>query len=131
MSLLKKNKGAFSIALLAIIAIGLWTSYQYVFAAPAKTNEITATYTGAADEFKYLVTENPASWSQKIVQLKGTVTAINEEGILLNGTIYCQFENKQNLQSISKNQSVVIKGKYVGFDELLMEIKINQCIIIQ
>jgi len=29
------------------------------------------------------------------------------------------------------NKEVVIKGKVVGFDELLMEIKLNQCIIIQ
>jgi hypothetical protein len=37
----------------------------------------------------------------------------------------------QTYPSIVVNKEVVIKGKVVGFDELLMEIKLNQCTIIQ
>jgi hypothetical protein len=131
MSLLKKNRLAFSIGVLTLLAIGVWLSYHYVFAAPKTTNQITATYIGEAKEFNYLVTENLSNWTNKVIQLTGTVTQVNDNGVLLNRTIYCQFENKAHLQSITKNQQIVIKGKFVGFDELLMETKLNQCIIIQ
>lgn len=131
MSLLKRNRVLFGIVALVLLAIGLWSSYQYVFSAPKTTSQITATYRGKAKEFNYLVTENLSQWTGKVIQLTGTVTEINDDGILLNGTIYCQFESKAHLQPITKNQRIVIKGKFVGFDELLMETKLNQCIIIQ
>jgi UDP-N-acetylglucosamine transferase subunit ALG13 len=96
-----------------------------------KVVAIIPEYSGNANEFNYLVTDNLSHWISKVVQITGKVTQVNEDGILLNGTIYCQFENKKDIQSIIENQNIVVKGKLVGFDELLMEIKLNQCIIIQ
>lgn len=131
MSLLKRNRVLFGIIVIVLLAMALWASYQYVFSAPETTKQITETFKGEAKEFSYLVTENSTQWTGKVIQLTGTVTEINDAGILLNETIYCQFENEAHIQHITKNQRLVIKGKFVGFDELLMEIKLNQCIIIQ
>ncbi len=131
MSLLKKNKTVFIIISIVILSVGVISVYQYISCSPKKTVEIAPVYTGNANEFNYLVTDNLSHWISKIVQITGKVTQVNEDGILLNGTIYCQFEDIHDLQSITENQNIVIKGKLVGFDELLMEIKLNQCIIIQ
>ena len=131
MSLLKKNKTVFIIISIVILSVGIISVYQYIYRSPKKTVEIAPDYKGNANEFNYLVTDNLSHWIRKIVQITGKVTQVNEDGILLNGTIYCQFEDIHDLQSITENQNIVIKGKLVGFDELLMEIKLNQCIIIQ
>ncbi len=131
MKLLKKNKTIFIIISIVILSVGIISVYQYISRSPKKTVEIAPEYTGNANEFNYLVTDSLPHWINKVVQITGKVTQVNEDGILLNSTIYCQFENIQDTQSITKNQGIVIKGKLVGFDELLMEIKLNQCIIIQ
>ena len=113
------------------MSISIISIYQYISLAPKKVVAIIPEYSGNANEFNYLVTDNLSHWISKVVQITGKATQVTQDGILLNGSIYCQFENSQDIQSITKNQNIVIKGKLVGFDELLMETKLNQCIIIQ
>ncbi len=126
MNLLKKNK---TVVILILLGIGLWSAYQYVFAAPLTTNEITAEFQGKAEDFKHLIQADFTQWHNKIIQITGTITAIQEEGILLNQDIYCQFDDK--LINAAENEVITLKGRVIGFDELLEEIKLNQCIIIQ
>jgi hypothetical protein len=126
MNLLKKNK---TVVILILLGIGLWSAYQYVFAAPLTTNEITAEFQGKAEDFKHLIQTDFTQWHNKIIQITGTITAIQEEGILLNQDIYCQFDDK--LINAAENEVITLKGRVIGFDELLEEIKLNQCIIIQ
>lgn len=91
MSLSKKNK--FIVISLSITMLGIvWSTYHYVFAAPTKASEIAPYFTGEANEFKYLFTEDIKYWNNKVVQIKGNVDEINEYGILLNKNIFCQFE---------------------------------------
>jgi len=126
MNLLKKNK---TVVLLILLGIGLWSAYQYVFAAPLTTNEITAAYQGEAADFKQLIQSDFDQWHNKVIQIRGTITAIQEDGILLNQDIYCQFDDK--LTNAAENEVITLKGRVIGFDELLEEIKLNQCIVIQ
>ena len=106
-----------------------YSTYGYLFSAPTKPADANPEFMGQAQEFSYLVTDNLAFWVNKVVELTGEVSEITDDGILINGTIYCQFENGNDLKSIVENQQINIKGKLVGFDEILMEIKLNQCIL--
>ena len=126
MNLLKRNK---TIVILILLGIGLWSAYQYVFAKPLTANEIIAEYQGEAEDFKQLILTDFTEWHNKVIQITGTVTAIQEDGILLNQNIYCQFDDK--LIDAAENEVITLKGRVIGFDELLEEIKLNQCIIIQ
>lgn len=128
MNLLKKNK---TIVILVLLGIGLWSAYQYVFKKPLTTDEITAAYQGSAEEFTKLIQNDFEQWNNKIVQITGTTTNIEEAGILLNESIYCQFDKKELLKNCKENETITLKGRVIGFDELLEEIKLNQCIIIQ
>ena len=129
MNLLKKYKTAFIFGALMMLGIGLWSAYQYLFAAPLSTNEIAAEYQGSAEDFKHLLQSDFEKWHNKIVQISGTITEINEEGILLNHDVYCQFEDKQI--NVVEDDVITLKGRVIGYDELLEETKLNQCIIIQ
>jgi len=126
MNSLKRNK---TIVIVLILGIGLWTSYQYVFAKPLTMDKISAEYQGEAVDFKRLIQTDFTQWHNKVIQITGTITGIQEEGILLNQDIYCQFDDK--LISAAKNVAITVKGRVIGFDELLEEIKLSQCIIIQ
>lgn len=129
MNLLKINKTAFLFAALMLLGIGLWSVYQYLFAAPLSTNEIAAEYQGSAEYFYQLLQTDYEQWHNKIVQISGIITEINEEGILLNHNIYCQLDEK--LTNMAEYDLITLKGRVIGYDELLEETKLNQCIIIQ
>ena len=64
MNLLKKNK---TVVILILLGIGLWSAYQYVFAAPLTTNEITAEFQGKAEDFKHLIQTDFTQWHNKII----------------------------------------------------------------
>ena len=129
MNLLKKNKVVFIASAMMVLTVGAVYVYQYISMSPKDVVEITPEYVGDATEFNFLVTDNLSYWTGKVVQITGKVTELTEYGIVMNGTIFCQFENGDDLQSIVENQHINIKGKLVGFDEILMEIKLNQCIL--
>jgi hypothetical protein len=129
MSLLKKNKVVFISSAMMVLTVGTGYVYQYISMSPKDVVEITPEYVGDATEFNFLVTDNLSYWTGKVVQITGKVTELTEYGVVMNGTIFCQFENGDDLQSIVENQQINIKGKLVGFDEILMEIKLNQCIL--
>ena len=129
MNLLKKNKVVFIASVMMVLAVGVVNVYQYISMSPKDVVEITPEYVGDATEFNFLVTDNLSYWTGKVVQITGKVTELTECGVVMNGTIFCQFENGDDLQSIVENQHINIKGKLVGFDEILMEIKLNQCIL--
>ena len=129
MNLLKKNKVVFIASVMMVLVVGVVNVYQYISMSPKDVVEITPEYVGDATEFNFLVTDNLSYWTGKVVQITGKVTELTECGVVMNGTIFCQFENGDDLQSIVENQQINIKGKLVGFDEILMEIKLNQCIL--
>ena len=129
MNFLKKNKVVFIASVMMVLVVGVVNVYQYISMSPKDVVEITPEYVGDATEFNFLVTDNLSYWTGKVVQITGKVTELTEYGIVMNGTIFCQFENGDDLQSIVENQQINIKGKLVGFDEILMEIKLNQCIL--
>ena len=129
MNLLKKNKVVFITSVMMVLTVGVVYVYQYISMSPKDVVEITPEYVGDATEFNFLVTDNLSYWTGKVVQIDGKVTELTDYGVVINGTIFCQFENGDDLQSIVENQQINIKGKLVGFDEILMEIKLNQCIL--
>lgn len=129
MNLLKKNKVVFIASVMMVLVVGVVNVYQYISMSPKDVVEITPEYVGDANEFNFLVTDNLSYWTDKVVQIRGKVTDLTEHGVVMNGTIFCQFKNGDDLQSIVENQQINIKGKLVGFDEILMEIKLAQCIL--
>ena len=112
-----------------LITIVGFSTYGYLFSAPTKPADTAPEFIGQAQEFSYLVTDDLAFWVNKVVELTGEVSEVTDDGILINGTIYCQLDDQTVLETVAQNQRLTIKGKLVGFDELLMEIKLSQCII--
>lgn len=129
MNLLKENREVVILGAIILLGIGLLVGYRYVFAAPFKTSEIVAEYQGSAEDLKQLLQSDFEKWNNKIVQISGIITEINEDGILLNYDVYCQFEDKPI--KAAENDVITLKGRVIGYDELLEETKLNQCIIIQ
>jgi len=77
-------------------------------------NEFTAN-TDASNK-KYL---------EKPVSISGIVTSIHDKALILDNSVNCTFLISVNAVKI--NQKMIVKGRVIGFDDLLGEVKLDQC----
>jgi hypothetical protein len=64
----------------------------------------------------------------KAVEITGIVTDVNQEIITLDGKVSCQL---QSISNVKLNSKVIIKGRVTGFDDLVAEVKLDECLIVE
>lgn len=128
MNFLKKYK-LFVVALL--VCVGILFAYEYIFKAPISIEDIEVDYVGTSKEFINIMGADFSYWNNKAVILTGIITTNNLNGIILDEQLFCQFKEKYTPKNMSIDTLIKIKGYVIGYDDLLEEIKLNQCIIIQ
>ena len=62
---------------------------------------------------------------EKAIAIKGTVTKISEKEVIIDNTIICNLKDLD--PTIKVNQSITIKGRVVGYDDLIGELKLDEC----
>lgn len=127
MNLTRRNK--FLILVLFIITLVIVVIYNYTYKNHKQVISITPSFTGTSTELIQQLESNPIKWNKKVVVLNGKVTALEDNGLVMDEKIYCQFSNVPNIYK--KNVTIKIKGFLIGYDSLLNEIKLNQCIVIK
>tara|TARA_B100000795_G_C22768380_1_gene426750 strand:+ start:1146 stop:1532 length:387 start_codon:yes stop_codon:yes gene_type:complete len=127
MSLSKKNK--LIIVVLLVIAVVGFTIYKYAMQPPAKIESKKIDFSGTSDELLLKITENTEEWQDKVVLISGKITSIEDKGIVLSSSIYCQLKNPIIINQIDPNNYITLKGRVIGYDDLLEELKLDQCII--
>ncbi len=70
-----------------------------------------------------------ATYLDKTIQLKGVVTEVDEESFTLNEVIVC-YTDSITLLNIKNDSPIIVKGRNIGYDELLENIKLDQVTII-
>ena len=78
-----------------------------------------------AKEFSTNTNLANAKYLEKAVAVKGIVADVNNNVITLDNGVVCTLQTADN--AIKKNQVVTIKGRVVGYDDLMEEIKLDQC----
>ena len=127
MSLSKKNK--FFITLLVLFSsIGI-VIYTYTMRAPTTIENKKIDFTGSAEELLLKITDHTEEWQDKIVVVSGEVTSSDDKGIMLSRKIYCQLKQVTDFQKINLSNNISLKGRIIGYDDLLEELKLDQCII--
>lgn len=129
------NKKIILIILIIVISglIGLG-SYNYIMHGGARnltTEKTNFTVSSAFITSEFLADIEAANkkYLENAVAIKGKITALNDKEVILDGTVICSFNN-QDL-SIKKEQMVTVKGRVVGYDDLMGELKLDQCFIIK
>ncbi|WP_310560595.1 OB-fold protein [Flavobacterium sp.] len=117
----------------AIVVIGIagFAGYNYVMHGGARnlSNE-DASYTVSSKsittEFSSNVDVANKKYLEKAIVIKGTVTKITGNEIIIDNMIICNL--KELDPSIQKDQTITLKGRVVGYDDLMGEIKLDQCL---
>lgn len=130
---MKKRKVIVLGLIILVVAIA-GVVYNYIFNSAHRNiaNE-EATITLSAEELfsqfqndEVLATTN---YLDKVLEIKGTITLIETGEVVLNNQIQVGF-NTEFTPELVPEASITIKGRCVGYDELLEMVKVDQAIII-
>lgn len=112
-----------------LIVGGVYVIYQYAYQSHPKTENQQVSFEESASKFKEEISQNTTKWQNSYVLIKGSITSLEGGNIVLDETIFCQINSDKNYKQLSVGSQVQIKGRFIGYDDLLEEIKLDNCIL--
>jgi hypothetical protein len=118
------------IILLLIILLGFIGYYYVMHGGGRDLSSEAVSYTVASKdivtEFSNNIDAANKKYLEKAVAIHGVVTSAKSTEIIIDNTIICKL--KEPIKTIKKNQILTVKGRVVGYDDLMSEIQLDQCI---
>lgn len=121
-----------AIALFLLIGISV---YRYTYKGHRNIESETADYVVTVSGLEKEFTSNDSlaylKYQDKTIELTAQVTTIDTtgNGIVLGGKIFATFKNRLP-KDVTSGKMLKIKGRFLGYDELLQEFKIDQSSIV-
>lgn len=120
-----------SVLLIALIA---FAGYYYVLHGGARDlaseeTDFAVSSSKLTAEFASNVDTSNKKYLEKAVAVSGKITSVSGLEVIVDKTIICNLKAPD--PSIKKDVNVTVKGRLVGFDDLLGEIKLDQCFVIK
>lgn len=125
-----KRKRIILIAILLLAFAGYKYIYQEHRDIQKEAAEFVLASTTIANDFSQNTTEAEKKYLNKTVEISGVVTEFNQKDLTLNNRIFCQFNDTRN-NTLNINDPITIKGRCIGYDDLLELVKIDQSTIIE
>ena len=115
--------------LLLIIVYAVWNKPHKNYS-NTKPN-ITIDSLNFINEFKTNSTSATEKYLNQVILVNGNVTDRLTKSVVLNNGIVCTLDSSslKALGLIQINNEVSIKGRFVGFDDLFEEIRLDHCFI--
>ena len=116
---------------IVIVFFGIIFAYNYAYPDHRSISDEVVSFSVKADsihnEFIEDASQAELKYLDQTVLVSGIVTAMDSKSVTISNKIYGQFETLNS--DLKVNDSIVIKGRCIGFDDLLEEIKLDQCSI--
>ena len=125
MILLKNYKSA--LLALGILMISSWVLINYAYKKEVPVSEKTAVFSGEISDFiNANIVEN------SVIILKASVTAVRDKELELGSVISVQYleSENQSFRDVEKDDLILLKGIYLGYDDLFEEYKLINCILL-
>ncbi|MDY8137983.1 hypothetical protein [Aquimarina sp. 2201CG5-10] len=127
---LQKKARIVALLLIAIPITGI-ILYKIIYKPHVTIEEEKLKFIGVSDDLIKKVQSDAISWNGAIIQISGKISSKDNKGIALNANIYCQLKYENELLNLQEGQPVIIKGRIIGYDDLLEELKLDKSIIIK
>lgn len=120
------------ILIIILFIVGV-VGYKYIYKAHRNIETEKAVFKVQSGEivieFSLNVENATKKYLNKTIEVSGIITDIRDNVIMLDHKIVCYMIDLTNNNSLL-NSEVIIKGRFIGYDELLEEFKIDQSKII-
>jgi|SRR5690606_17813968 len=120
-----------------IVVIGLVLivviSYNYIYQEHRNISSETPEFVVTADEIKKAFehsSESEKKYLNKTIAVTGQVSDANITEVTLESIVFCQLIDSLKT-TLKKNSNMKIKGRVIGYDDLLEQVKMDQCMIIK
>ncbi len=117
---------------IAIVLVGItaFTAFNYVMHGGARNlsseeTAFTVSSKSIANEFATNTDVSNKKYLEKAVSITGKITSIKGTEIIIDNSIVCTLNSLD--VSIKKDQTITLKGRVVGYDDLMGEVKLDQC----
>ena len=112
---------------LGILMISSWVLINYAYKKEVPVSEKTAVFSGEISDFiNANIVEN------SVIILKASVTAVRDKELELGSVISVQYleSENQSFLDVEKGDLILLKGIYLGYDDLFEEYKLINCILL-
>ena len=121
------------ITFLIVLIIAGIIGYNYIYQDHRDIENEAAEFTMPTSELATLFADNAVTAEQKFlnktIEITGRISDLNTNDITIDDKVFCQFSD--NIETaLDKNDKAKIKGRVIGYDDLLEQVKLDQCIII-
>jgi len=114
------------IVLIIIIIIG-YLGYNYLYQDHRDVASSKASAIFSSNELLLLFTDNDVKNDVKaldqVIEIKGLITSVDGKMIILNNNIFVEMLDSLHFK---KDEFITIKGRCLGYDDMLEEVKIDQ-----
>ena len=122
------------IIIVGIIITIVIVGYNYVYQDHRDIESETSEFIMSSDEIANQFSENSIVAEQKFlnktIEVSGLISELDSNEITIADKVFCQFTNPlQN--TLTKNSIITIKGRVIGYDDLLEQVKLDQCLILK
>ena len=121
------------VLIFALFLIVLYFGYKYIYKSHRDISSENAAFTITSamilNDYKNDEKNANAKYSDKTIVVKGKITQIDltTKSIVIDEKLYGMMLNLD--KDLKVNDSVSIKGRFLGYDELLEELKMDQITI--
>lgn len=112
---------------LGILLISSWLLISIAYKKEVPVSEKTAVFSGEVSDFI-----NANIEENSVVILKASVTAVRDKELELADVISVQYleSESESFSNIEKGDFILLKGIYLGYDNLFEEYKLINCILL-
>jgi predicted negative regulator of RcsB-dependent stress response len=121
------------IIILIILIIAAIVGYNYIYQDHRDIENEASAFVIPSTEIALLFNEDAISAEQKFlnktIEVSGLISELNTNNLTIDDKVFCQFSDA--VQTVlEKNENIKIKGRVIGYDDLLEQVKLDQCTII-
>lgn len=129
---MKRKKTALVAAvLLLMISAGVYFYYGIIFKEArnieSEAPDFSLTAKKLLEDYNADPKKADSLYLNKTIEITGIGTKETDSSLILENSVFCLF--KEKLKDKMINNKTTIKGKCIGYDELFMEVKIDQCTV--
>lgn len=125
---IKKKYTILSVVLLLLLIVGGVIGYNYVYQdhrdIESESSKVEISGNELLERFK---NNDGQSLLNETITVTGTVTKAEENAVTVDESVYATFSHENKRPDL--NESVSIKGRCIGYDELFEIVKLDQCSI--
>ena len=122
------------IILLVALIITATIGYNYIYQDHRDIESEAAEYSMLSSEIAKHFSDDSTSAEQKYlnktIEVSGTISDVNSKDITIEDKVFCQF-NEALETTLNNNTNTKIKGRVIGYDDLLEQVKLDQCTLIK